>query len=247
MFPACYNFNIDMLKRFNIFKEVTIMSVLENLVKLRNKFGYSMEDVANKLGISRQTYGKIENDEAPLTTKQLDMLAAYFGVPVEEFFYGVQNTDKFKQMYLYIVKQFGERGLPKTKLAKLLYLVDFNHFYNNLESMSNVLYKCKEYGPLADSFLELTDNLYQTGDIKIDCLSEGAQMIKIPACLNDFNFSLLSDDEKQEIEAVCEKWKDEPTQVIVNFTHHQKPWKSCRANEVIPYELILQEEPENVY
>ena len=223
------------------------MSVLDNLIKLRNKFGYSMEDVANKLGISRQTYGKIENDETPLTTKQLDILAAFFGVPVEEFFYGVQNTEKFKQMYLYIVNQFKDHGLPKTKLAKLLYLVDFNHYYNNLESMSNVLYKCKEYGPLADPFLELTDTMFENGDINIVYLSEGAQMITIPSCFNDLDFSLLSDSEKQEIEEVCEKWRDESTQVIVNFTHHQKPWKSCRANEVIPYELILQEEPENVY
>ena len=223
------------------------MSVLENLVQLRNKFGYSMEDVASKLGISRQTYGKIENDEAPLTTKQLDTLAAYFGVPVEEFFYGVQNIEKFKQMYLYILSQFKSFGLPKTKLAKLLYLVDFNHYYNNLESMSNVLYKCKEYGPLADPFLELTENMFESGEIKINCLSEGAQMISIPTCFNDLDFSLLSDEDKKEIEEICEKWKDESTKVIVNFTHHQRPWKSCRPNEVIPYELILQEDPENVY
>ena len=223
------------------------MSVLENVVKLRNKLGYSMEDVASKLGVSRQTYGKIENDEAPLTTKQLDILAAYFGVPIEEFFNGVQNIEKFKQMYVYILNQFRDCGLPKTKLAKLLYLVDFNHYYNNLESMSNVLYKCKEYGPLADPFLELTDNMFENGEIEIAFLSEGAQMISIPSCLNDLDFSLLSDSDKKEIEDVCEKWRNKSTNVIVNFTHHQKPWKSCRPNEVIPYELILQEEPENVY
>lgn len=223
------------------------MSVLENVVKLRNKLGYSMEDVASKLGVSRQTYGKIENDEAPLTTKQLDILAAYFGVPIEEFFNGVQNVEKFKQMYVYILNQFRACGLPKTKLAKLLYLVDFNHYYNNLESMSNVLYKCKEYGPLADPFLELTDNMFDNGEIEIAFLSEGAQMISIPSCLNDLDFSLLSNSDKKEIEDVCEKWRNKSTSVIVNFTHHQKPWKSCRPNEVIPYELILQEEPTNVY
>lgn len=223
------------------------MSVLENIISLRSKLGYSMEEVAAKLGISRQTYGKIENDESELTTKQLDILAAFFGVPVEEFYYGIQNTDKFKQMYLYILTQFKDCGLPKTKLAKLLYLIDFNHYYNNLKSMSNVLYKCKEYGPLADPFLELTDDMFESGEISIDFLSEGAQMISIPSCFTKLDFSLLSKEEKKEIEDICEKWRRVPTNTIVKFTHQQKPWKSCRPNEVIPYELILQEEPDNVY
>ena len=113
--------------------------------------------------------------------------------------------------------------------------------------MSGVLYKCKEYGPLADPFLEITDEMFDNGEIQIDSLSRGAQMIKLSTKLFDDSFNLLSPDEIQEMDEICELWKDVNTQTIVNYTHHQKPWMACRENEVIPYTLILQEDPDNVY
>ena len=223
------------------------MSVIDNVVELRKKLAYSQEEIADKLGVSRQTYSKMENKESSLNMEQLEVLSGFFGIPMTEFFFGVENTEKFRQMYLYVLKYFRGSGVPKTKLAKLLYLVDFNHYYNYLESMSGALYKCKEYGPVADSFLELTDSLYEEGQIKIDCLSMGAQMISVPAQLENIDFCLLSKEDKKEIDDICKKWEDANTQTIVNFTHHQKPWMSCRPNEVIPYELILQEDPDHVY
>ena len=79
------------------------MSIKNSLIELRKRFNYSQQEVADKLNITRQTYKKLENDENQPTTKQLETLADLYGIPVEEFFYGVQNIDKFKQMYLYIV------------------------------------------------------------------------------------------------------------------------------------------------
>ena len=222
------------------------MSVNSNIAELRQRCGYSQDEVAVRLGISRQTYSKMEKEGGQITTAQLETLSQVFGADVTEFYYRVQNTDKFKQMYLYILSKFAE-GVTKTKLAKLLYLADFRHFYDNLESMSGVFYKCKEYGPLADPFLELTDSMFENGEINISILSMGAQMISLPSQLKADNTELLSPLEKQEIDEICETWKDANTQTIVNFTHHQKPWMACRSNEVIPYELILQEDPDHVY
>lgn len=222
------------------------MSVFNNIVELRKKYGYSQAEIAEKLDITRQTYLKIENNEKEPDTKQLQTLADLYGIPVEEFFYGVQNIEKFKQMYLYILSKFNKNGIPKTKLAKLLYFCDFNHFYNTLESMSGVLYRCKDYGPLADPFLDLTEDMSETGEIKIECLSGGANMICIKSSSFNKNFDLLSKKELKEIDSICEKWKDVDTKQIVNYTHQQKPWMACRKDEIIPYELILQEDPEHV-
>lgn len=221
--------------------------ISSNLIELRKRFGYSQQEVADKLGITRQTYIKLEKDDSHPTTKQLSILADLYGVPIEEFIYGTQNIDKFKQMYLYILSKFSKNGLPKTKLAKLLYLSDFRHFYETFESMSGVLYRCKDYGPLADPFLELTDDMLESGEIKIDCLSQGANMVSIKTMTFNKEFDLLSKKEKKEIDQICELWKDASTKEIVNYTHNQKPWMACRKNEVIPYSLILQEDPNHVY
>ena len=223
------------------------MSVFENVYQIRKTLGYSQDDVANKLGITRQTYLKFENGQSDLQTNQLQQIADYFGVDICEFYYEPQNTDKFKEMIIYILEKFKKNGVPKTKLAKLLYLADFRHFYYNLESMSSVIYKCKEFGPLANPFLEEIDNMFEKGELHIDLLSEGAQMITLSQSMSKYKYSLLSKNEQKEIDEICEKWKNVSTQEIVNFTHRQKPWMSCRDNENIPYELILQEDPDNVF
>ena len=223
------------------------MRIEEKLIEFRKRYGYLQEDVAGKLEVSRQTYMKMESGEKSVSIAQLEILANLYGIPVEEFMYDVQNTDKFKQMYVYFLSKFGKAGVPKTKLAKLLYLADFRHFYDTLEPMSGVLYRCKTYGPLADSFLEITDEMYETGAINIECLSMGAQMIALTSKPKSDAFSLLSEGERRELDEIFELWKDANTQVIVNYTHNQKPWMECRENEIIPYVLILQEEPDNVY
>lgn len=222
------------------------MSIKDNLISLRTKYNYSQQELADRLGITRQTYTKIEKGNNPITDSQLEILSNLYGVPVEEFFYGTKNIEKFEQMYFYILSKY-EGGITKTKLAKLLYLADFRHFYENLESMSGVLYKCKEYGPLADPFLELTDDLFEKGKIRIEVLSKGANMISIKSTTFNNEFNLLDKKEKKELDELCKLWKDVSTQEIVNYTHCQKPWMSCRKDEVIPYSLILQEDPDHVY
>ena len=214
---------------------------------LRKHFRYSQEDIASKLGVSRQTYAKFESGEGDLNTSQIQQLADIFGVTVPELYFEVKDTKKFKQMFVYILSKFNNHGLPKTKLAKLLYLSDFYYYYNNLESISNVHYKCNDYGPLAEPFLETVDDMNQNGELHIDILDGGAQMLTLSKSVNIKDYDDLTIDEKKTIDSVCKKWKDANSQELVNFTHNQKPWMACRPGEIIPYDLILQEDPDRVF
>ena len=223
------------------------MGVSNNITFLRKQFGYSQDEIANKLGVSRQTYSKFENGSAELNTMQVQQIANIYGVKVSELFNEIQDTEKFKQMLVYILSKFEKRGLTKTKLAKLLYLSDFYHYYNHFDSISHVLYKCKEYGPLAEPFLEVIEDMYEKGELHIDVLEEGAQMLTLSKSFSKTSLNRLSDEEKKEIDMVCDKWKNANSKELVNFTHKQKPWMACRENEIIPYDLILQEDPNNVF
>lgn len=187
----------------------------------------------------------VEKGERDLSTEELDILAGLFGVSVVDFFNEERNNKKFLQMYFYILKRASKNGkIPKTKLAKLLYLADFRNFFEELEPMSGVRYIRREYGPVADIFFEVTEDLYDTGKIDIEPYNE-ALMIK--STTNDVDDDLLSNDEKKRLNEICAAWKDKRTSEIVNFTHQQKPWRACRDGEYIPYTLIIQEEPEHVY
>lgn len=223
------------------------MSISSNIIELRKRAGYSQEEIASKLGVTRQTYCKFENGSADLNTTQIQQLADIYGVQVVELYYEIQNKEKFKEMLIYILTKFRKHGLPKTKLAKLLYLSDFSHYYTHLESMSNVYYKCQEYGPLADPFYETVEDMAEQGKIHIDILGEGAQMISLSKSEFVNEFPLLSTEEIKEIDDICNKWASASSKEIINFTHNQKPWMACRPNEIIPYDLILQEDPDHVY
>jgi len=219
--------------------------VVERIVKLREQSGLTQEAVAKSLGLSRQRYMLVEKGERDLSIEELEILAGVFGVSIVDFFNEPRNNKKFLQMYFYILKHAGKNGkIPKTKLAKLLYLADFRNFFDELEPMSGVRYIRREYGPVADIFFEVTEDLYDTGKINIEPYNE-ALMIK--STTSDIGEDLLSASEKKRIREICALWKDKRTSEIVNFTHQQKPWLACKDGEYIPYTLIVQEDPEHVY
>ena len=217
--------------------------VLNNIEKIRIARGFTQEQIANVLCMSRVTYINVTKCKRDLTISELEKLSAFFNIPIAELLDQPRNNEKFKQMYFYILRNFKE-GIPKTKFAKLLYLADFCYYYDNLMPISGVRYVRREYGPVADIFFELTDELYDKGKINIEPL-DYALIIKSTTLEQDDN--MLSTEEKTLLDKLCDYWKDKRTSEIVNFTHEQKPWKACRDGEYIPYSLIIQEDPNHVY
>lgn len=220
-----------------------IEMLYQNIERLRKQRKITQEQMAKMLGLSRPTYINMENGEREPSASELEKMAAIFGVSISELLGGLRNNKKFEQMYFYVLRKF-KNGVPKTKLAKLLYLADFSYFYDNLEPMSGVTYIRRDYGPVADIFFETTDNLFDMGKISIEPLDR-ALMIKSASVLE--NDDLLSDAEKTRMDEIVEFWKDRSTQEIVNFTHEQKPWRSRMDGEEIPYVSIIQEDPDHVY
>lgn len=224
-----------------------ITQLAERVTKWREQSGLTQQHVADKLGISRQRYILVEKGKRDLTTSELSILGDLFGILPEDFLRDPVDIPKFRQMYFACLKFASDErgGVPKTKLAKLLYLIDFTRYYQELEPMSGVKYRRMEYGPVADVFFSLTDDLHQTGKIEIKPV-EQAQVI-CPRTREVDSFDKLSSAEIDLIQEVCEQWKDRRTEEIVNFTHEQKPWQACRDGEFIPYELIIQEDPAHVF
>jgi transcriptional regulator with XRE-family HTH domain len=222
------------------------MDIAKKVTKLREISGLTQEEVAQKLDISRQRWIMVEKGDRDLSTDELETLASIFGISVADFFKETRNNEKFKQMYFYFLRHcannFGK--IPKTKLAKLLYLADFRNFFEELEPMSGAKYVRREYGPVADIFFEMTEDLYDNG--KIDIIPYKDSLLIKPTS-TEIGEDLLSDKEKKKLDEICTLWRGKRTSEIVNFTHEQKPWKMCRDGEYIPYSLIIQEDPDHVY
>jgi transcriptional regulator with XRE-family HTH domain len=228
---------------------------IQKIKELRLERSLSQEEAAKVIGVSRPTYTAIEVGKQELSADEIQKLAKFYGIGVDELLSGeISNFEKYKQMiiaYLRMGISNKEGGkVPKTKLAKLLYLADFAWFYENLRSMSGMQYRKLTYGPVPDEFFRAIDELASDGKINIEPRTEGEkEMLLISESESNKNekINTLSIDETKLMQKIARRWKDKRTMEIVNFTHNQLPYRLCRTDEIIPYELITQEDPGDVY
>ncbi len=216
---------------------------------LRTKRGISQSTVAEKLGLSRQSYMAVERGRREMTLQEAEKLCELYGISIEELSkVTAPQYEKYKQMILVYLKYPVSRDgrVPKTKLAKLLYLADFAWYYEKLESMSGMQYLRRVYGPVPDPYFRALDELEEEGKIVVDRRGD-AMLVSIGAGASRQKLDLLQSDEVKLMKKISTKWKDKRTQEIVDFTHEQLPYKLCAPDEAIPYELITQENPEYVY
>ncbi len=230
-----------------------MITFADKIKKLRKAKKLTQQDIAEQLGVSRTTYTAIENGTKELTVNEMKRLSFSLGVTFEELLYDtakVQTNDfgmkKYKQILLNCLQYGGDSTdgkLTKTKLAKLAYLSDFAWFYKHLQSMSGLMYRRIQQGPVPDQYFRAIDELFEDGEINIE--SKGLAFMISP--IENASANLLDKQEKNLIKHISRKWKNINTHEIVDFTHGQLPWKICREGEFIPYEIITQEDPENIY
>jgi len=226
------------------------------LPKLRKQFGISQIELSEKLGISRPTLAALEKGEKDITLEQLKKISEIFDIPFEVFLdeeisaeqkmefqhSSEKSLKKFHNLLLQCIRYGADNDgkITKTKLAKLVYLCDFAYYYEHLRPLTGFEYKRLPQGPVAIEFFDLIDR-----DPSLFVENKGQSILV--SLLEKPDDSVLTDSEKEIVQKVCKKWKNANTQEIVDFTHRQIPWAVCRDRETIPYALISNHNPEDVY
>jgi uncharacterized phage-associated protein len=198
--------------------------------------------------------GEIEKGKRDVTLGELHDLADYLQVDVSELieqdFTVRPKLEKYEEMLMQVIVSYkGATGkdIPKTFLAKLVYLADFAWFYEHLEPMSGMRYVRRAHGPVANEYFTALGTLIDDGKVNSKRGTRANWYEPVDNGDNPFAPQYLSVKEVALINKIVDKWKDASTAQIVDFTHEQLPWQICAPNEYIPYELITQEEPENVF
>ena len=213
---------------------------------LRAKRGVSQSEVAKRLGISRTSYIAVEQGKRDLTLGEFEKLSEVLSVSLEDMEHGeLPNYEKYKQMILAFLRL--NKNVPKTKLAKLLYFADFAWYYSHLESMSGMQYRKIHYGPVADTYFRLIDEMFDSGEISIEQTNKGAMLVSQTRSGAKENLSSLSREESKLIEKINEKWKTKRTEEVVNFTHKQMPYMFAEDNDIVSYDIFTQENPDDIY
>lgn len=219
--------------------------------KCREDKGYSQQQMAELLGIARTSYINIEQDKRELSLDEAQRLAGIFNITINDIL-GERspNIEKYKDMIIAFLQMYVDNKkdgkVPKTKLAKLIYLADFAWYYENLESMSGMQYKKLQYGPVADTYFRVLDEMFESGEINIETKND-LILVSLGRATASKKIESLNNKELKLISNINNKWEDKRTNEIVEFTHSQMPWKFGRDGETVHYELITQEDPDHVY
>lgn len=231
--------------------------ILNNIMQARQDHGYSQEQIARALGISRPTYTNIESGKKDLTISQAEILSSILHIGIDDilgvsdgssiFSDIVSSTDKYKQIILNALQYGADQSdgkITKTKLAKLVYLADFIWYYEHSRPMSGMTYRKLPRGPVSDVYFRALDEMEEDGIIKRE---PSGNAIMFSLVEKTAPTGKLSAEEVSLIQKISTAWRSKSTEDIVNFTHEQLPWQICLDGEVVPYGLIFQEEPERIY
>lgn len=229
------------------------VKIHEKLKELRIGRNRTQEQMAIILGVSRPTYAAIETGKQEMSVGQLEKVTKFFSIDVKSLLSGASpDVEKYKQMMLYFLREVKakDKKIPKTKLAKLLYLADFAWFYDTFTSMSGMEYRRITYGPVPDTYFAMVDEMLEAGRIDVSAKEYERGRTTFLISENESNknqrLNLISTGEKALMKKIISKWEKKSTQEIVNFTHNQLPYFLCNDKEIIPYELIVQEDPDKV-
>ena len=141
------------------------MNLGNNLFQARKKKGLSQEEVAEKLGVSRQTISKWETDETLPDIRQSKRLAVLYGMSLDELIEFDIDVKEIQEVIDKTSEQTSDK-IDWTKmwskkypvLAKYQEEVDIAFYAKKLEELLEDLKKRYRYAEL-DAFLVLKDIL----------------------------------------------------------------------------------------
>ena len=68
------------------------MILADKIIRLRKRNGWSQEELAEKMNVSRQAVSKWENGTSEPNTSNLMALARLYGIPAEDLLKGVESA-----------------------------------------------------------------------------------------------------------------------------------------------------------
>ena len=145
------------------------------------------------------------------------------------------NKEKYKNAVLFFTENIPHLGV--TKLNKLLYFLDFDHFEKYGDAVTEDIYENMDLGPVPRHVDEILNEMRDEKllDIAPEQVIDFVRYHLIAEAKHNPNVFKPS-----EIEVMCEvaeKWSHHTAKEIVIASHGEAPWLATRNGEDIPYPL----------
>ena len=220
---------------------------------LREERNLSQAEVASVAAMSRASYVAVEKGTKELTLAEADAITKLFGISLDELIRTVApDLQKYTHMMLFFIREAkgSKLAIKKTKLASLLYLADFAWHYQHQASLSGLSYRKIAFGPVADVYFRLLEEMEVGGIINIKQIyRDDYHMYEIEETRTSAKKTLtsLSKKELTHLGKIWSQWENSSTAEITKFTTEQIPYQKSLDGEIIDYDLITEEDSYNIY
>jgi len=149
------------------------------------------------------------------------------------------NEEKYRNAILYFAQH--ARYVGRTKLWKLLYYLDFDHYELYLASVTGEQYLRWENGPVPSGGLKMLNRMEAAGEIAVvsEATRQGNAIFKVYA-VHPCDRTVFADSEWQMLQTVARKWRHHTAREMVAAAHGEPPWQQTKPNDVIDYALALE-------
>jgi len=145
-----------------------------------------------------------------------------------------------KEIIEYILELSGGAVFSKTKLVKLLYLLDYKLFREKGTTLTGLRFKSYFYGPYTEEIDSLLDELVREGKIRIEqreALFEPVVYYEI-RLLKKPTYRKLTDDLRQEIERILRPYIPLSLRDILDEVYETEPFINTDFGEEINFAKV---------
>jgi len=238
--------------------------------KLRKQKGFSQEEIAKLIGISRPSFVQIENGKRNVDIQEMAALANVLEFSIDAFLaedFHIENRskiqqdeekknspeirisvpkfnrEKFENVLLYILERCaGKPNIGETTINKLLYFCDFNYYELYEEHLTGASYKKMSFGPVPQRANSIIIQMINQGKIeRIKTEYFGYHQTRFLP-LKKANLTKLSAAELIVIDNVIQQMSDWNANKISEYSHKDMPWLATEMGEKISYNLAFYRE-----
>lgn len=148
------------------------------------------------------------------------------------------SEEKLQQVILYFLEHINNVHLGRTKLMKLLYFVDFDHYETHGQSVTGAVYRKLPHGPYpknAEKVIKKMEKIGSLREIKVD--HKGFTQHRLITLNAKFDPAKFSGAELQTLERVAADWANATAAEIEAATHREAPWAATQDGKTIDYEM----------
>lgn len=243
---------------FVIMATITNRKLGERIRRLRLVAGLSQAEVADLVGIPRQSLGLIESGGRAVSGVEIAKIAALFSVsvhsilreeeqPVRRRFSGSIKVDfkpkKLRDLILYILARCGGKpNIGETVLYKLLYFIDFDAFEVKSEPITGLSYVKMQYGPvpLPKHYAPVIKKMTESRELRIIKQIYMGFAQKRYVALADPAPDAFSYEDLKLIDSVIDRLSDMTATKITEYVHEDRPWRESAMEQGIDYRLVFE-------